>query len=134
LSELDITDVTLCGLAKRMEELWLPGEAFPVVLPRNCEGMYLLQRVRDEAHRFAVTFHRERRSKRMTASDLDTVPGLGATRRKALLAHFGSVKRLAAATPEEIAEVPGIGPRTARAIVAALVGEADQAGSPAPSS
>ncbi len=120
LSELGITDITLCGLAKRMEELWLPGEAFPVILPRNSEGMYLLQRVRDEAHRFAITFHRERRSKRMTASTLDAIPGLGATRRKVLLTHFGSLKRLAAATPEEIAAVPGIGPRTAQAIAAAL--------------
>jgi excinuclease ABC subunit C len=122
LADLGITDITLCGLAKRLEEVWLPGEAFPVILPRSSEGLYLLQRVRDEAHRFAITFHRERRSKRMTASALDAIPGLGATRRKALLAHFGSLKRLAAATPEEIVEVPGIGPRTAEAIVAALAG------------
>jgi len=120
LSELGITDITLCGLAKRLEEVWLPGEAFPVILPRSSEGLYLLQRVRDEAHRFAIAFHRERRSKRMTASALDAIPGLGVTRRKALLAHFGSLKRLAAATPEEIVEVPGIGPRTAEAILAAL--------------
>ena len=109
LSELGITDVALCGLAKRLEEVWLPGEDFPVILPRTSEGLYLLQRVRDEAHRFAITFHRQRRSKRMTASALDNVPGLGETRRKALLRHFGSLKRLAAATSEEIAEVPGIG-------------------------
>jgi excinuclease ABC subunit C len=120
LAELGIADITLCGLAKRLEEVWLPGEAYPVILPRTSEGLYLLQRVRDEAHRFAITFHRERRSKRMTASALDAIPGLGVTRRKALLAHFGSVKRLAAATPEEIAAVPGIGPRTAEAIAAAL--------------
>src|SRR4051794_34125240 len=126
LSELGITDITLCGLAKRLEEVWLPGEAFPVILPRSSEGLYLLQRVRDEAHRFAIAFHRERRSKRMTASALDAIPGLGVTRRKALLAHFGSLKRLAAATPEEIVEVPGIGPRTAEAIAAAL----SDAGSP----
>jgi len=122
LAELGITDITLCGLAKRLEEVWLPGEAFPVILPRSSEGLYLLQRVRDEAHRFAIAFHRERRSKRMTASALDAIPGLGATRRKALLTHFGSLKRLAAATPEEILEVPGIGRRTAEAIVAALRG------------
>ncbi len=120
LAGLGITDVTLCGIAKRLEELWLPGEAYPVILPRSSEGLYLLQRIRDEAHRFAITYHREKRSKRMTVSVLDSIPGLGAARRKVLLTHFGSVKRLAAATPEEIAAVPGIGPRTAEAIAAAL--------------
>jgi len=124
LAELGITDITLCGLPKRLEEVWLPGEAFPVILPRSSEGLYLLQRVRDEAHRFAITYHRERRSKRMTVSALDAIPGLGATRRKALLTHFGSLKRLAAATPEEITEVPGIGRRTAQAITQALNGDA----------
>ncbi|HEU4349893.1 MAG TPA: excinuclease ABC subunit UvrC [Actinoplanes sp.] len=120
LSDLGITDVALCGLAKRLEEVWLPGEDFPVILPRTSEALYLLQRVRDEAHRFAIAFHRQRRSKRMTASQLDNVPGLGETRRKALLRHFGSLKRLGRATPEEIAEVPGIGRRTAEAVLAAL--------------
>ena len=120
LRELGITDVAVCGLAKRLEEVWLPDEAFPVILPRTSEGLYLLQRVRDEAHRFAITFHRQRRSKRMTASALDGVPGLGEIRRKALLRQFGSLKRLAAASVEEIAEVPGIGRRTAEAILAAL--------------
>src|SRR5690606_24173145 len=110
----------LCGLAKRLEEVWLPHEAYPVILPRASEGLYLLQRVRDEAHRFAITFHRQRRSKRMVASQLDSVPGLGEVRRKALLRHFGSLKRLAAASVDEITEVPGIGRRTAEAIVAAL--------------
>ncbi len=124
LADMGITDVALCGLAKRLEEVWLPGEDFPVILPRTSEALYLLQRVRDEAHRFAITFHRERRSKRMTQSALDTVAGLGETRRKALLRHFGSVKRLAAATPEEIIEVPGVGRRTAEAVLAALNGEA----------
>jgi excinuclease ABC subunit C len=119
-AELGIDDIALCGLAKRLEEVWLPGEEFPVILPRDSEGLYLLQRVRDEAHRFAITFHRQRRSKRMTASRLDAIPGLGEVRRKALLRHFGSVKRLSAATVEEITEVPGIGRRTAEAIVAAL--------------
>jgi excinuclease ABC subunit C len=122
LAEMGITDIALCGLAKRLEEVWLPGEDFPVIMPRASEGLYLLQRVRDEAHRFAITFHRQRRSKRMTASALDSVPGLGETRRKALLRHFGSLKRLAAAEAAEIATVPGIGPRTAQAIVAALRG------------
>jgi excinuclease ABC subunit C len=139
LADLGITDVALCGLAKRLEEVWLPGEDFPVILPRTSEALYLLQRVRDEAHRFAITFHRQRRSKRMTTSALDAVPGLGATRRKALLRHFGSLKRLAAATPEEIAEVPGIGRRTAEAVLAALhpapgegaPGEAAPGGDPA---
>jgi excinuclease ABC subunit C len=123
LADLGITDVALCGLAKRLEEVWLPGDDFPVILPRTSEALYLLQRVRDEAHRFAITFHRQRRSKRMTASGLDDIPGLGETRRKALLRRFGSLKRLAAATPEEIAEVPGIGRRTAEAVAAALAGE-----------
>ncbi len=120
LSDLGITDVALCGLAKRLEEVWLPGDDFPVILPRTSEALYLLQRVRDEAHRFAITFHRQRRSKRMTASALDNVPGLGETRRKALLRHFGSLKRVAAATPEEITEIPGIGRRTAEVLLAAL--------------
>ncbi|MEG3636605.1 excinuclease ABC subunit UvrC [Micromonospora palythoicola] len=120
LAELGIDDVALCGLAKRLEEVWLPDDDFPVILPRASEGLYLLQRVRDEAHRFAITFHRQRRSKRMTTSALDNVPGLGEVRRKALLRHFGSLKRLSAATVEEITEVPGVGHRTAEAILAAL--------------
>ena len=120
LDDLGIDDVSLVGLAKRLEEVWLPGEQYPAILPRTSEGLYLLQRVRDEAHRFAITFHREKRSKSMTASALDGVPGLGETRRKALMRQFGSLKRLRAATADEIAEVSGIGPRTAEAIVAAL--------------
>ncbi|GIJ23990.1 excinuclease ABC subunit UvrC [Micromonospora lutea] len=120
LAELGIDDVALCGLAKRLEEVWLPDDDFPVILPRASEGLYLLQRVRDEAHRFAITFHRQRRSKRMTTSALDSVPGLGEVRRKALLRHFGSLKRLSAATVEEITEVPGVGRRTAEAILTAL--------------
>ncbi|MEU8316177.1 MULTISPECIES: excinuclease ABC subunit UvrC [unclassified Micromonospora] len=122
LAELGIDDVALCGLAKRLEEVWLPDDEFPVILPRTSEALYLLQRVRDEAHRFAITFHRQRRSKRMTESALDNVPGLGEIRRKALLRHFGSLKRLSAATVEEISEVPGVGRRTAEAILAALDG------------
>ncbi|WP_436521787.1 excinuclease ABC subunit UvrC [Actinoplanes sp. HUAS TT8] len=128
LADMGITDVALCGLAKRLEEVWLPGDDFPVILPRTSEALYLLQRVRDEAHRFAITFHRQRRSKRMTESALDGVAGLGETRRKALLRHFGSVKRLAAATPEEIIEVPGIGRRTAEAVLAALNGTGGSSG------
>jgi len=109
LAGLGIDDVALVGLAKRLEEVWLPGQEFPMILPRTSEGLYLLQRVRDEAHRFAITFHRQRRSKAMTSSVLDNIAGLGDVRRKALLRHFGSVKRLRAATVEQIREVPGIG-------------------------
>lgn len=117
LADLGVVDVALCGLAKRLEEVWLPGEEYPTVLPRTSEGLYLLQRVRDEAHRFAITFHRQRRSKAMTTSVLDDVPGLGPTRRKALLRHFGSVKRLRAADVDEVAAVPGLGRATAAAVV-----------------
>lgn len=120
LDELGITDVAVVGLAKRLEEVWVPGEPDPVVLPRTSEALYLLQRVRDEAHRFAITFHRSKRSRRMTASALDSVRGLGAARRTALVTHFGSVARLKEATVEEIIEVPGIGRATAEAVLAAL--------------
>jgi excinuclease ABC subunit C len=116
LTELGIDDVAMVGLAKRLEEVWVPGQEFPVILPRTSEGLYLLQRVRDEAHRFAITFHRQRRSKAMTASVLDDIPGLGQTRRKALLKHFGSVKKVRLAGVEEIREVPGIGPALAETI------------------
>ncbi|HEY4315733.1 MAG TPA: excinuclease ABC subunit UvrC [Actinomycetes bacterium] len=120
LDELGVDDVALCGLAKRLEEVWLPNESHPVLLPRTSEGLYLLQRVRDEAHRFAITHHRNRRSRSMTASALDGIPGLGETRRKALLRHFGSLRRLSAAGVDEVAEVSGIGPQTAQAVVDAL--------------
>jgi excinuclease ABC subunit C len=122
LADLGVTEIAVCGLAKRLEEVWLPVDEYPVVLPRQSEGLYLLQRVRDEAHRFAITYHRKKRSKRMTTSALDSVPGLGEVRRKALLRRFGSLKRLKAATVEEISEVPGIGRRTAEAILTALDG------------
>ncbi len=121
--------VALCGLAKRLEEIWLPGQDAPVVLPRTSEGLYLLQRIRDEAHRFAISYHRQKRSKSMVSSVLDGVSGLGETRRKALLIHFGSLKRLRAASAEQIAEVPGVGPHTADAVVLAL--HADLVGQPA---
>ncbi|GAA2233365.1 MULTISPECIES: excinuclease ABC subunit UvrC [Kitasatospora] len=120
LDELGIDDVALCGLAKRLEEVWLPGEDDPVVLPRSSEGLYLLQRVRDEAHRFAITYQRSKRAKRFTAGELDSVAGLGETRRKALLKHFGSLRKLRAATVDELCEVPGIGRRTAETVAAAL--------------
>ena len=112
------------GLAKRLEEVWVPnldGSApDPIIFPRNSEGLYLLQRVRDEAHRFAITFHRSKRSKRMTASALDGVPGLGEHRRRALVTHFGSLARLREASVEEITSVPGIGAATATAVLTAL--------------
>jgi excinuclease ABC subunit C len=116
LAELGIDDVALCGLAKRLEEVWLPDSDYPVILPRTSQGLYLLQRVRDEAHRFAITYHRQRRSRSMTKSVLDEVPGLGPTRRKALLRHFGSVKKIKLATAEEIAQVPGFGRATAQSV------------------
>ena len=120
LAELGIDDVAVCGLAKRLEEVWLPGEEYPVILPRSSEGLYLLQRVRDEAHRFAITYHRQKRGKAATASVLDDVPGLGPARRATLLKHFGSVRKLRAASVEEIAAVPGIGPKLAATIAVAL--------------
>ncbi|KJV00951.1 UvrABC system protein C [Rhodococcus sp. PML026] len=120
LDELGVTDVAVVGLAKRLEEVWVPGEEDPVILPRTSESLYLLQRVRDEAHRFAITFHRSKRSRRMTASALDSVRGLGESRRTALVAHFGSVANLKKATVEEIVEVPGIGATTAKSVLAAL--------------
>ena len=120
LDELGIDDVPVCGLAKRLEEVWLPADPDPVIMARSSEGLYLLQRIRDEAHRFAITHHRSRRSKSMVESLLDDVPGLGEVRRKTLIKHFGSLKKLRSATAAEIAEVPGIGPATARAILDAV--------------
>jgi excinuclease ABC subunit C len=121
LADLGIDDVAVCGLAKRLEEVWLPGQEYPVIMSRTSEGLYLLQRVRDEAHRFAITFHRAKRGKAATTSALDSVPGLGPARRAALLKAFGSVKAVSAATPDEIAAaVPGIGPKLAETVVAAL--------------
>jgi excinuclease ABC subunit C len=128
LEELGIDDIPVCGLAKRLEEVWLRGEDNPVILPRTSEGLYLLQRIRDEAHRFAITHHRQRRSKSMVESVLDDVPGLGEVRRKVLLRRFGSLKRLRAATVDEIAQVPGFGPRTAQAVMSALAANAPVGG------
>lgn len=120
LEELGIDDVAVCGLAKRLEEVWVPGENDPVVLPRSSEGLYLLQRVRDEAHRFAIQYQRNKRGKRLKAGPLDEVPGLGESRRLALLRHFGSVKKLRQATIDQICEVPGIGRKTAETVAVAL--------------
>ncbi|MGW2465469.1 excinuclease ABC subunit UvrC [Streptomyces bauhiniae] len=127
LDELGIDDIAVCGLAKRLEEVWVPGEEDPVVLPRSSEGLYLLQRVRDEAHRFAITYQRAKRAKRLRSGPLDEVPGLGETRKQALIKHFGSVKRLRAATIEQIQEVPGIGRKTAETIAVALARSAPAA-------
>jgi excinuclease ABC subunit C len=128
MAELGIVDVALCGLAKRLEEVWIPDDEQPVIMPRSSEGLYLLQRIRDEAHRFAITHHRQRRSTAMTASELDAVPGLGPARKKALLAHFGSVKKLRLASVEAIASVQGVGPKVAQAVVASLAAEAGRGG------
>ena len=114
--ELGVVDVTLIGLAKRLEEIWVPYDDEPLILPRNSEGMYLLQQIRDEAHRFAITYHRQQRSKRMRASALDGIPGLGPARRSDLVKHFGSVKKLKAASVEDITEVNGIGPKLAQTV------------------
>jgi len=120
LTELGIVDVTVCGLAKRLEEVWVPEQPDPIIFPRTSEALYLLQRLRDEAHRFAITYHRAKRSKSMTVSALDNVPGLGESRRKALVRHFGSVAALRRAAVEDIMQVPGVGRRTAEAVASAL--------------
>ncbi|MBA2559005.1 MAG: excinuclease ABC subunit C, partial [Propionibacteriales bacterium] len=127
LDELGIDDVPVVGLAKRLEEVWLPAQPDPVILPRTSEGLYLLQRVRDEAHRFAVAHHRARRSKSMVESALDDVPGLGEVRRRVLLRHFGSLKKLRTASVQEIADLPGFGPRSAESIVAVLAASSSAA-------
>ena len=116
LQELGVTDIALCGLAKRLEEVWLPYSSDPLILPRTSEGMYLLQRIRDEAHRFAITFHRSRRSKVMLESVLDEIEQLGHIRRAALLDRFGSVSAIRKASVTEIAETPGIGEKIASII------------------
>ncbi len=116
LDELGITDIALCGLAKRLEEVWMPGSKDPLILPRSSEGLYLLQRIRDEAHRFAITFHRSRRSKVMLESILDEIPQLGSARRASLLERFGSVAAIRKASVDEIAATPGIGAKIASII------------------
>ena len=120
LGELGISDIALCGLAKRLEEVWLPDNADPLIFPRNSEGLYLLQRIRDEAHRFAITFHRSRRSKVMLESLLDEIPGLGSARRTALLDRFGSVTAIRKAAVSELATTPGIGEKLAETIAQSL--------------
>ena len=122
LADLGVVDVTVCGLAKRLEEVWVPAQDDPVIFPRTSEALYLLQRLRDEAHRFAITYHRSKRSKSMIVSALDGVPGLGPARRVALVRHFGSVAALRRADVAAVAAVPGFGPRLAETVVAALAG------------
>lgn len=133
LADLGIDDVYVVGLAKRLEEVWVPESDFPVILPRASEGLFLLQRIRDEAHRFAIAFHRQKRGKSMTASALDDIPGLGPAKRRALLKHFGSVKKLRAASSQELQQVAGIGPALADTIEGKLAvrPETDSAGVPA---
>ena len=120
LDDLGLAQIAVAGLAKRLEEVWLPGEEYPTVFPRSSEGLYLLQRLRDEAHRFAITYHRKKRAATATASALDGIPGLGPARQKALLARFGSVARVRAATVEQLQEVQGVGPALAATIHAGL--------------
>lgn len=133
LAELGIEDVYVVGLAKRLEEVWLPDSDFSVILPRTSEGLYLLQRIRDEAHRFAITFHRQKRGKAMTVSALDSVPGLGEAKRKALLAQFGSVKSIRTASAAELTTAKGIGPSLADAIVSHFSNGAAASGAEGPS-
>ena len=131
LADLGITDIYVVGLAKRLEEVWLPDSDFPVILPRASEALFLLQRIRDEAHRFAITFHRQKRGKSMTASLLDEISGLGPAKRAALLKEFGSVRKLRAATPEELQRVPGIGPALAASVHAQLAATGGAGAAPA---
>jgi excinuclease ABC subunit C len=119
LADSGVDDVAVIGLAKRLEEIWLPNNPFPVILPRGSEALFLLQRIRDEAHRFAITAQRKQR-KSSIATELSLIEGLGDKRVTALLRRFGSAKRLRSATLEEIAEVAGIGPGLAKAIVEKL--------------
>jgi excinuclease ABC subunit C len=125
-----MNDLPVVGLAKRLEEVWLPDELDPAILPRTSEALYLLQRIRDEAHRTAISFHRKRRGKRATTSALDAVPGLGPARAKALLAHFGSVRAIAGASVDDLCRVEGIGPALAATINAAIGKDGTDKGSP----
>ena len=125
LREVGMDHIPVIGLAKRLEEVWRPDSADPVILSRTSEALYLLQRIRDEAHRVAVNYHRKRRRSRVTESALDSVHGLGPARRAALLRHFGSVGVMRDASVSEIAEVPGIGPTLAASILDALTSGGD---------
>ena len=120
-------DITFCGIAKRLEEVWLPNQKDPIIFPRNSEAMYLIQRIRDEAHRFAITYHRSKRSKAMLESTLEDIPGLGQARARSLITHFGSVTKLRGASEEQIAQLPGIGSKLAKTI-AEYLGDTGMAG------
>jgi excinuclease ABC subunit C len=133
LSELGVTDVLVVGLAKRLEEVWVAGEDAPLILPRGSEGLFLLQRVRDEAHRFAIAYQRQKRGRRTSESVLDAVPGLGETRKRALLRHFGSLKKIRAASASELEEVKGIGPTLAATLAEALAQPTPSGAGEAPS-
>jgi excinuclease ABC subunit C len=126
LADLGISDIFICGLAKRLEEVWLVDSKEPIIFPRHSEGLYLLQRIRDEAHRFAITFHRSKRSKVMLESLLDDIPKLGESRRTALLDHFGSVSAIRKASVLELAAIPGIGTGIAESIFSHLNSESDE--------
>jgi excinuclease ABC subunit C len=130
LTDVGAGDIPVVGLAKRLEEVWPPDSADPIILPRTSEALYLLQRVRDEAHRTAIAFHRKRRSSRQRRSALDDIPGLGEVKAKALLRHFGSVKAIRNATTEELQVVPGIGPTLAATINQALASASNNSDSP----
>ncbi|MDN6357039.1 excinuclease ABC subunit UvrC [Yaniella sp.] len=123
LLNLGIDDVPVVGLAKRLEELWIPGDDFPMIMPRSSQGLYLLQRLRDESHRFAIQAHRSKRSSSMIQSVLDEVPGLGEKRRKELLKHFGSLKKVRQASIEDLQVVSGVGPKLAQAIYDTLTNQ-----------
>ena len=128
LHDCGVDDVALCGLAKRLEEVWVPDDDYPIILKRQSEGMYLLQRVRDESHRFAITYHRQTRRKGALRSALDEIPGIGPAYQKKLLNHFGSVKRMRQASQDELEAVKGIGSAKAGAIYQALHSDQDQTG------
>jgi len=123
LRDLGIDDIAVAGLAKRLEEVWVPGSEDPVILSRRSQGLYLLQRIRDEAHRFAITYHRQKRSRRLSTSVVEDIPGVGPARRKALMRAFGSLARLRKATQEELAAVPGITDELAEVIRTHLAAE-----------
>ena len=120
LEDCGVNDVAVCGLAKRLEEVWVPDDDYPIILKRQSEGMYLLQRVRDESHRFAITYHRQQRRKGALRSALDEIPGIGESYQKRLLNHFGSVKAMREASVEDFEKVKGIGHAKAEALYTAL--------------
>ena len=129
LRDCGVTDVAVCGLAKRLEEVWVPDDDYPIILKRQSEGMYLLQRVRDESHRFAITYHRQTRRKGALRSALDDIPGIGEQYQKRLLAHFGSVKAMRGASVEDFEAVKGIGHAKAQALYDTLHADDNGSGS-----